>query len=74
MQDKNEEMVDKIFTMCRDFGNSGGKLDKTNFPHIRLQRFLALAQNHTNIHMYNYLDCRMDKYRQGRKVYFCVTL
>ena len=27
-------MIDKNFTMCRDFENSGGKLDKTNFPHI----------------------------------------
>ena len=34
MQEENEEMIDKNFTMCRDFGNSEGKLDKTNFPHI----------------------------------------
>lgn len=34
MQEENEEMIDKNFTMCRDFGNSGGKLEKTNFPHI----------------------------------------
>ena len=32
-------MIDKNFTMCRDFGNSGGKLEKTNFPRISFLYF-----------------------------------
>ena len=68
-------MIDKILTMCRDFGNSRGKLDETNFPRIlENHNQMGLILYRTNIRSHLLRLQNKDKSRQGHRDKFYLTL